>query len=1174
MPDDRSSRLLSLAPQFGSFAVVIALAAALIPSARNTSAPATSTLPANAESVEPTDTQALADFLRLARLRIADKGPLDDRLDEVLIATLPDPVGTDFGYWFDQCIESLGRAMADAKGYSLERYWSDWLDAKPATNKPDAPGLRLEMSWLKAVATLEKPKATGRIGENPGVLVYRRNNEPTQRRVVLLVRENAMSGVRREALLGALNLLPMKPDAPRIVKILGPSFSGSLPSILETLKEWTPCRTADVRLISGSAIGIGTVPPPSVDPHAAKLLIRSTHAHLLVQIRAMLHFLKNPGETKPEEEFTAPENMGQVAFLIESNSGFGAAAFQGVSKGEVGGNPWILRFPLHISKLTAILSTEQRQRDERLGLTNRGSLMSQDEARAKRDLVPASDELRTAELNKRLLDDYCASLNRERVRFIGIIATDPRDKLYLFDLLHRECPNARLFTHGADNHFVHPTYFRPMRGVLISSTYPLTPQMQQWTHVWRADAVTGQADAETRRLPFPSTYSQGLYNATLAQLGEDEKLLDYRPPAFTAAAGPAVRQPPLWIETVNERGQFVPLAYFTNTNGRWGESGKLTYELPEALAKADEDEWKKQAGGYTPPPFGAIAIAMGVLLAFVIHIVLTIRRSYSDITFGLFNSYRPMGLRDWYVVLIGFGVVLAALPFAMYFHTLLHYGRYGHYLWSWEHPINGVLFILVIVTGLLAPVVMLFAAWPGCAWLFRRGLDQPANDITWRGLLIPAIAGLAVAVMSVTAFLIANDHGEFRVSELLFIERAADLLGGASALFPCLLIALGIAGFGYLGLRLLHLRAGFRVECPYPTDDDVLPPATEPTGLALRRIRSGMDSLDRTLWENARTWRRALLYLVAIVAGLLFAVPSYFNAHLTWDGQLWDVVFLTGFSILAAFAAVSAFRFIVLWRYVKLILRGIAGVPMVGAFDRLPERTSAMLARFLLVGRRRFSDLAVPYRLLAELRPSTTGSTRDAIDRALTLNPDASGDPDIPGVQASRLSAASRELVVALMPSWGRKNVVEAYGSRPCKDDEAPQGPQALAEQFIAVQAVFFVSQYFTQLRYFAYMGTFAAGCLLFALTEYHFEPEYLVMMSGTGLVCAVVTVVVWGLFEINKNELVSRVTRTTPGRFSFDSAPLIMNAVQLAGPILVLLALQMSGRLRSVVEPVVNVFR
>jgi len=248
---------------------------------------------------------------------------------------------------------------------------------------------------------------------------------------------------------------------------------------------------------------------------------------------------------------------------------------------------------------------------------------------------------------------------------------------------------------------------------------------------------------------------------------------------------------------------------------------------------------------------------------------------------------------------------------------------------------------------------------------------------------------------------------------------------------------------------------------------------------------------------------------------------------------------------------------------------------MVGAFDRLPDRTSALLARFLLVGRRRYSDLAVPYRLLAELQKSTTGSCRTAIDASLELSAEAAhGDPDIPGKQASFLSAASRELVCALLPTWSKKNVVEAYGSQPLAKDEPAQGPQALAEQFIAVQSVLFVSQYFTQLRYFAYMATFTAACMLVALTEYHFEPEYLVMMSGTGLVAAVVSVLGWGLVQINKSELVSRVTRTTPGRFSLDSAPLMMNALQLMGPLVLILAVQMSGRLRSVVEPVVNLFR
>ena len=81
-------------------------------------------------------------------------------------------------------------------------------------------------------------------------------------------------------------------------------------------------------------------------------------------------------------------------------------------------------------------------------------------------------------------------------------------------------------------------------------------------------------------------------------------------------------------------------------------------------------------------------------------------------------------------------------------------------------------------------------------------------------------------------------------------------------------------------------------------------------------------------------------------------------------------------------------------------------------------------------------------------------------------------------------------------------------------------------------------------------------------------------MLSGAGLVAAIVAVVAWGLVQINKNELVSRITRTTPGRFSLNSAPLVMNAVQLAGPLVLLLLLQLSGRMRSVVEPAMALFR
>ena len=1193
MSDERSSRLLSLAPQFGTLAVILAVAAAFIPGVTRprTASPASPPDALVASNESPGPQEAFDKFLLEARLIEKAGAPLlHEFADRVLIATLPDPKGTDFGYWFDQNVEGISRAMADADGYGLERYWFSWLETKHGV-----PGSR---------SNAEPKGGVDRNNQHLGVLVFRKHSDPTKRRVVLIVRENALNGVHQDTMLAALELLPQTPGRNRAVRILGPTFSGSLPSILDSIQAWCCRETAEVTIISGSAIGI--------KPHelnaasqllgAARLTIRSTHAPIDVQMNAMLHYLANPGNTQPTDDFMPKEgkhselDLRHVAFLVESNSGFGTAAVAATKTatsldGEQVHEPWVLRFPLHISKLTAILSSEQRERDERLGLGSRGTLNALDEARGKRDLIPASDELRTAELNKRLLEDYCTILRRERVRYIGILATDPRDKLYLFDLLQRRGGNARLFTHGADNHFVHPAYFRPMRGVLIVSTFSLLPQSQQWTNVWRSEG-------ETRRLPFPSTYSQGLYNAVLAQLGEDRKMLDYRPPAFEHHHGAPIVQPPLWITTVGERGQFVPLAYFVNEKvpeegkeklvWRWGESSALTYELPKEVVQVEIEEKQRRlernqsdVATYAPPHLTELSFAMAFVLVVAGFALRAIVRSYPDLRRALLDPYRPMGLRDWYTALVGIGLMLAATPFAIYFHTLHHYGHFDYFLLSGRYPVIGILFVLVIGMGLAAPLLLIFTVLPLLSWVVNRLDDKPdpvpvpcSKLPRWRLALSVSVA-LLTFLISLGLCLRVYGQGHPQPGQMLFLERAADLYGGTSAVLPCLLIALGLVGFAIMGFWLLDLRLRFRVESPYPSVEDLLPPKTDPTGLALRRIRTGSEAIDHNLWQTSIMRKKWMVYVIAGAGGLAFAVPSYLNAHRTWDGPFWDRIFLVGFSVLAAFSAVSAFRFIMLWRYVKLILRGMAGVPMVGAFDRLPERTSAMLARFLLVGRRRSSDLAVPYRLLAELRNSTSGACRIAIDDALMLSPDAAnGDPDIPGRQASKLSLAARELVLALLPAWNKKNVCEAYGSQPTSKDEPAQGPQALAEQFIAVQAVFFVSQYFTQLRYFAYMGTFAAGCLLFALTDYHFEPESLVMLSGAGLVATVVSVVVWGLVQINKNEIVSRVTRTTPGRFSLDSGPLMMNAIRLAGPLLIIVMVQLSGRMRSVVEPVFGLFR
>ncbi|OWK40480.1 hypothetical protein FRUB_05399 [Fimbriiglobus ruber] len=174
------------------------------------------------------------------------------------------------------------------------------------------------------------------------------------------------------------------------------------------------------------------------------------------------------------------------------------------------------------------------------------------------------------------------------------------------------------------------------------------------------------------------------------------------------------------------------------------------------------------------------------------------------------------------------------------------------------------------------------------------------------------------------------------------------------------------------------------------------------------------------------------------------------------------------------------------------------------------------------------------------------------------------------------LTAATRALVERLVLTWSERNAVDAFGAEATGDDgkeRAATAWQDIAEQFVAVQAVIFLAPLFTQMRYLALMAAAAVGALLVAATEYPFQPEKLIMYATVGLVAAVLAVIVWVLYRINKSEIVSRVTRTTPGQFSLTSG-FVVNFVQLALPLVFVAAAQMSGWLRTIVEPFLAVLK
>jgi hypothetical protein len=99
------------------------------------------------------------------------------------------------------------------------------------------------------------------------------------------------------------------------------------------------------------------------------------------------------------------------------------------------------------------------------------------------------------------------------------------------------------------------------------------------------------------------------------------------------------------------------------------------------------------------------------------------------------------------------------------------------------------------------------------------------------------------------------------------------------------------------------------------------------------------------------------------------------------------------------------------------------------------------------------------------------------------------------------------------------------------------------------------------------------AAALLLAVTAYQFDPEQYLMYTAVAFAGAVITLLLWLLYKINCNELVSRATRSTPNKFQLDSA-FVQNLTVFVLPLAAVVVTQLAGRMRSVIEPVLGWIR
>src|SRR5206468_8666816 len=115
--------------------------------------------------------------------------------------------------------------------------------------------------------------------------------------------------------------------------------------------------------------------------------------------------------------------------------------------------------------------------------------------------------------NEAVLVNIAGLLRRNRIRYVGVLATDPLDALFLVRFLRVSCPDTQLVIFSSDLLFARVVHNWSIEGLLSVTTYPLFLENQAYM----------EPHKPPRRITFPSAYAEGVYNATRGVLLQMEQ---------------------------------------------------------------------------------------------------------------------------------------------------------------------------------------------------------------------------------------------------------------------------------------------------------------------------------------------------------------------------------------------------------------------------------------------------------------------------------------------------------------------------------------------------------------------------------------------------------------------------------------------------------------------------
>jgi hypothetical protein len=1043
-----------------------------------------------------------------------------------VIATAPDPISTHLPLMFDRVIEAIQQAAQD-DNYTYDSSWFPWND----TSK--------DYSSFSDQHNAEEAQQIQR--QQPGVIVFRRNLiSPTDGSpykdglVVFVVAEQPTGGVDRDEFQNALGWIKWLGGlSGRELRVLGPTFSGSLPSLAAALQA-----PGDITLdLSKVIVSSGSVSSDSSFAWFKNLvpLFQTSMEGDSVMLDRFCRYLTLQGYP-----------LDHVALVSEDETAFGRRQETENSTcydTQTGGAIY-LYYPRDIATLRSayqrqsIFSTGKQTDGNTASTTLRGDLSEPDSSR--HDTVRSYGGQLTPLAQESILLGITQILKEKNIDFVVVSSTNSLDQIFLTKFLKRAYPRARIVLDGADLLFARGDEGSSLRGVMTLSTYPLLTSQPNWT------TTMLNGNSGSYRI-FGEDVANGLYIAArdLFRSGPPYEshvpIINYAPPswALNSSGPPSNEQPATWVSVIGQH-EFWPVATL-NSNTLPG--GALS---PILVTASERHDPPVNSGDDRPLRLPTVYILLMIVCAAwnLLHLLCCLRGSMvPSPAFFRFAQFAPIP-KVQHSALIALGSLLSATAAGV---TALHSGLLSSGL---RNPTR----ILLAIWACSSIVVAFLAFRQNCKLPVASCSSPTDNTVKWRRII-------GVSAIFLFALLIAY---HLWLASLLIPAnriptywRSTHLLSGVSPLLPELLLLAGLYLWFWFGLRGVAL---------FGDDRPLLPRATSLPELPMFTREQGAIPVEEKAIPTGANYLLQLLVIFLATVGLFRVALQDFTVRTLGERPFGNMIFV-GLSLCTAIVLADTFQLWTIWKNLRQLLVHL---------DRLPMRRTLASLKGLSWGsvwsvsgvtlEERYRHLSRQVESLSHLEhllgaeiessPKSAVPMQDTLKEIrecqakkaavvkwyVSLGDQVEDLCPLHDFQDKLAETTASVLKNVLMPAWQRETT--SLILKPNLGDKENDGGNSVdssaqkavplvvraAEEFVALLYMAFIQNVLGRIRTIVLGALFLFVAVTFAVSSYPFNP--LPVLGAIFLaVFAITGVMIFIVFAgMHRDATLSHITNTEPG--------------------------------------------